>query len=348
LGLLELTRIKVVSVRRGNRRRHFDPYDSNDQKLFSAYIKAVHGGSMFERSFSTLGLLREMGRKQRAKPASQVKEIRVDDYRSKFCRRRQYPIPTFSFFLFNYFGTYLRTYLRRNFHAVRISKGGPVPQLPQGPVIFYSNHPSWWDAVVMFYLAHSYFPDRAGYAPMDADMLKKHGFFKRLGIFGVEDTTFRGAATFMCTSWNVLSQPNTALWITAEGQFTDARRRPVRLRPGLSHLVRKIEHVTVVPIALEYTFWTERFPEALIRFGLPIPAGHSLHRSVKEWTAFFEQSLEQTMDTLAADAMNRDTAAFDTLIAGQAGVGGIYDLWRRLKAFCLGRPFQPEHTKESP
>jgi 1-acyl-sn-glycerol-3-phosphate acyltransferase len=288
------------------------------------------------------------------KPASLANPMRGgksrgldEDYRSKFCRRRRYPQPTFSRLLFKSFGSYLGFYLGRNFHAVRLSKAGPPPHLPKGPVIFYSNHPSWWDPVVMFYLAYRYYPNWAGYAPMDAEALKKYSFFKRLGIFGVEENSFRGAATFLCTSWNVLSRPKSALWITAEGQFTDARRRPVRLRAGLAHLAKSVDCVTMIPLALEYPFWRERFPEALIRFGAPVAAGPAQQRSTREWTALFEQALEETMAALAIDAMDRNLAAFDFLLAGRAGVGGLYDMWRWLKAVVSGKPFRPEHTEES-
>ena len=63
------------------------------------------------------------------------------------------------------------------------------------------------------------------------------------------------------------------LWITAEGSFTDARTRPVRLRPGLAHLARRVPGATIVPLALEYPFWDERTPEALCRFGTPMESG---------------------------------------------------------------------------
>ena len=43
--------------------------------------------------------------------------------------------------------------------------------------------------------------------------------------------------------------------------------RPVRLRPGLAHLARRVPGATIVPLALEYPFWDERTPEALCRFG---------------------------------------------------------------------------------
>ncbi len=57
------------------------------------------------------------------------------------------------------------------------------------------------------------------------------------------------------------------LWITAEGAFTDHRARPVALRPGLAHLARQVPGAVILPLALDYTFWNESRPEALLRFG---------------------------------------------------------------------------------
>ena len=34
---------------------------------------------------------------------------------------------------------------------------------------------------------------------------------------------------------------------------------------------------------------------------------------------------------------------FTTLIGGTAGVGGVYDRWRRLRARIRGEVFHPEH-----
>ncbi len=61
-----------------------------------------------------------------------------------------------------------------------------------------------------------------------------------------------------------------------------------------------------------------------------------------------EQALEETQDHLAEEARRRDPAAFITVVGGTAGVGGIYDSWRRLRAAIRGESFHPEHriTKE--
>jgi hypothetical protein len=78
---------------------------------------------------------------------------------------------------------------------------------------------------------------------------------------------------------------------------------------------------TVIPVAIEYTYWHERFPEVLVRFG---KAG---------------ETLEATQDALATEAMQQRAELFETLLPGRVGIGGVYDWWRKLRH----RDFVPEH-----
>ena len=41
--------------------------------------------------------------------------------------------------------------------------------------------------------------------------------------------------------------------------------------------------------------------------------------------------------------MARDPAAFEVMLAGRAGVGGVYDLWRAAKAAVRGERFNRQH-----
>jgi 1-acyl-sn-glycerol-3-phosphate acyltransferase len=240
--------------------------------------------------------------------------------------------------------------LARHFHDVRLSQAQrPDPMAIRGkPLIVYFNHPSWWDPLVCLRLAEQFFPDRRNYAPMDASALSKHGVFERLGFFGVELGSARGARRFLTTSQRVLAQPDSALWIAAEGQLTDPRARPLRLRSGIGHLAVRMRQAVLLPLALEYPFWEERTPEALARFGEEIPAGEAGLKAT-DWTAVLETRLQTALDALAADSLARDPGRFDVLPGGAAGGGGVYDAWRRLKARFRGerlQPEQPEHGDE--
>jgi hypothetical protein len=136
------------------------------------------------------------------------------------------------------------------------------------------------------------------------------------------------------------------LWITAEGAFTDPRRRPVRLRPGVAHLMRSRHKVVAIPLAIELTFWNERTPELLLRFGNPLSS--DIARDVDAWQALLTDHLTQTMDRLAADAMLRDPANFHSVLTGHAGIGGMYDWWRRAQAWWRGEPPRLEHEQPAP
>ncbi len=257
------------------------------------------------------------------------------------------PVAARSARLYRAFGWYLRWYFYRRFHGVRLSRTGlsraALPEVIAGrPVIIYSNHPSWWDPALYILLDTLLLPGRCSFGPMDAKALGKYGLFERLGVFGIALDSPRGAARFLSTSLSVLSDPGNVLWITAEGEFTDPRRRPVRLRSGIAHLARRVPGAVILPLAIEYTFWNESKPEALARFGPPIESGGG---NVAEWTARLEGELARTMDALTAESVQRDPALFERLLRGRVGVGGIYDLWRRGRAFGAGRRFDPRHEE---
>lgn len=246
--------------------------------------------------------------------------------------------------MFRAFGWYLRWYFHRNFDAVRISRAG-WPDLPPGrPAIIFGNHPSWWDPAFFILLSATVLRDRAGFGPMDQASLDQYAFMARLGIFGIDAASARGAVRFLDVGSRVLCDPTAALWITAEGHFTDNRTRPVALRPGLAHLVRRAPDAVLVPLAMEYSFWNERKPVALARFGRPIEAGPQ--RDTAAWTTVLSAALEAEMDALAAESATRDPALFRKIVSGGSGVGGIYDFWRRGRAWTRGKRVRLSHEAQ--
>lgn len=242
------------------------------------------------------------------------------------------------------FHLHMRRYLARSFHALRLS--GPAPAPPAGrPAVIYSNHPGWWDPAVFIVLDALLFPDRKGFGPMAADQLARYRFMERLGIFGIRPGP-EGARRFLDVSTGLLEDPRTMLWITAEGRFSDPRDRPVRLGSGVARLAFHVPGAVLVPLAIEYPFWTERMPEALIRFGEPVEASAAAGPAALR--RLLAERLEAAMDALAGDARSRDPGRFRPLVSGSAGVGGIYDMWRRARSALAGRRFRAEHGGEHP
>jgi 1-acyl-sn-glycerol-3-phosphate acyltransferase len=232
----------------------------------------------------------------------------------------------------------------RHFHAVRVSRAGPIPDLPRRPVIVVLNHPSWWDPMIGVILTGTMPAWREHFAPIDAVGLDQYRFLARLGFFGIAAGTAAGARRFLQTSLSILARPESALWITAEGEFVDVRERPTRLRPGIGHLAHRVREATIVPTVIEYPFWNDRCPEVLVRFGRPIEVGSDVERPAAEWTALVERGLQDCLDALAEESQRRDPALFTTLVHGTAGVGGVYDIGRRVRAWLGGSTFRAEHV----
>lgn len=252
-------------------------------------------------------------------------------------------VPRISPWLLGWFRWYSVRYVKRHFHALRLSRECR-PDVPPGlPLVVYLNHPAWWDPLVGLILARRLFADRAVYAPIEAKALGRYGFMERLGLFGIDPDTRHGARRFLEVSRAILTRRDTALWMTPEGRFADPRQRPVRFRPGLAHLARCLDSGMLLPLALEYPFWEERSPEALARFGPPLQIEARGQRTVRQWNALLEDRLRATQDALAEQAVRREPEGFEILLRGRAGVGGVYDLWRRLRARLRGESFSPEH-----
>jgi hypothetical protein len=206
------------------------------------------------------------------------------------------------------------------------------------------NHPSWWDPLIAYILS-GLFANRTDWGVIDAAALKQYRFLGRAGLFGVQ-TGRRGASHFLKTALQILANPRATIWITGQGRFADVRERPLNLRSAVGHLARSMKWGMIVPLALEMAFWDQRTPEALAAFGEPLDCMAHRNWSPAEWTATVKSGLEATQDRLAADAISRDDSRFDTLVKGRSGVGGMYDLWRRMASWVRGEQFTSEHRTD--
>lgn len=244
-----------------------------------------------------------------------------------------------------FFRFIVRGYFRRHFRAVRVSEAARWAAIPDGPVIVFSNHISWWDPMVSVLLADQFLRDRKVYAPMDAAALERYGILKRIGVFGVEMKTARGAAQFLRTGLEIM-KADGVIFITPQGRFADPRERPLEFKPGLAALAAKAPNgCTMLPVAVEYAFWSERLPEVLLHFGAPVKVED---RTAAELEAELKVSLLEAMETLQAKAIARDPAGFTVIAEGRVGTGGFYEAGQRLMATLRGRAYQPEHTVFNP
>ena len=244
------------------------------------------------------------------------------------------------------FSGYLQFFVRRHFHGMRLAGAEHWPGTGT-PLVICLNHASWWDPLTSILLSRHLDKSLDHYAPMDALACERYGFLTKLGLFPVQQGTPRGGAQFLRTAAQIFNDRNAVLWMTPQGGFTDVRTRPVVFRAGLDALVRRAKQVTVLPLAIEYTFWNERLPEALALLGAPLTfrqgrlvGDECVLNNPGEQVA---EALAHTQDALALLAAKRDPSLFTSVLAGLSGTGGVYGGWQRARAFVRGERFEPEH-----
>ena len=240
------------------------------------------------------------------------------------------------------FSIYMQWYLRRHFHSVRVANAMRIPRLAE-PLILFVNHASWWDPLTAMLLGRTILPHREHYAPMDEKALRHYAIFRPMGFFPVDNASPRGAAQLLRAGYQVLLRPRSVLWITPESQFQDVRKRPIVFKPGLGALMSRMGRMTCVPIAIEYVYWNERLPEVLVNIGEPLEIGDGTMEDARTWTNLLSYAMAATLDELTMLAVDRDPKAFETILSGGAGIGGIYEVWKRLVCAVTGRPYYPDH-----
>jgi 1-acyl-sn-glycerol-3-phosphate acyltransferase len=240
------------------------------------------------------------------------------------------------------FSVYLRWYMKRHFHALRVANAGRIPPQAQ-PLILFTNHASWWDPLTGMLLGRALLPRREHYAPMDEAALAHYSVFRPMGFFPVDNASPRGAAQLLRAGHQVLARPGAVLWITPESQFQDVRKRPIVFKPGLGALMNRSGRLTCVPIAMEYVYWNERLPEILVNVGEPLEIADGSMEDARTWTNLLSNAMAATLDELTMLAVERDPEAFETVLAGSSGIGGVYGLWKRITGAIVGRPYYHDH-----
>ncbi|XBQ06331.1 MAG: lysophospholipid acyltransferase family protein [Salinarimonas sp.] len=245
-----------------------------------------------------------------------------------------------------FFTFYFRRYFTRHMNALRMPHWG-APSLPDepAPLVLYTNHPAWWDAATYILAGQRFFADRQGYAPIDAEMLAAYGFMKRIGGYGIDLDSARGAANFLAASADILLHDDAVIFLAAQGRFMDVRARPIGLKAGVARLPEIAPHALFAPLAIEYQFWEQRGAEAFVAFGAPERGADLLALDREARRDHLEARLTGVLDRLAEDVATRDPARFETLLSGEAGVGGIYGVWKRLLAALKGERYEAAHGR---
>lgn len=233
------------------------------------------------------------------------------------------------------FAWYVRRMFRKRFNGVRLALGSAevLRELEgvESPVIVLLSHASWWDPLIGLLLQHELMAGRSGCAPMDSAQLKRFGFFRKLGVFGIDPNSPESMAEMVSYVGRRFEQDRRpTLWITGQGRFADPREAVV-LRPGAAAVAAKSTGVRVVSVCVEYVFWQDQRPECLVRAcGVDGP----MVGNTAGWQRAMQRAMEANAAALASLAVARDASAFEVLLGAGAGskegrIHPVYDWWLR-------------------
>ena len=211
----------------------------------------------------------------------------------------------------HFFRWIVRGWFQFHFTSVLALNTKPFTQAAEtGPLIIYCNHSSWWDPMIGVLLAAKFLPRRTHFAPIDEASLGKNRMLGKIGLFPLDIHSARAGKQFLQIAGNILSRQGV-LWMTPQGRFADTRESILAFKPGLASLVSRLGECTLIPLAVEYPFWNERRPRALVHFGEPIVVSYRVSKPAL--TRRLEEALQQTMDELRTQSLTRDPANFTRL-----------------------------------
>lgn len=227
-----------------------------------------------------------------------------------------------------WFTAYVDRYLRHSFH--RILSRGPIPDLPDGPVVICTNHSSWWDTLVDYWLSRRVLAIDA-YGPMDQRQLRRYPVLSRIGVFGVDRESLQGGREFLAYATELLRGRRSALVLTVQGAMVSPDQRPIRAYGGAARVVREVGKCSLVTLAIDYGFWDDRHPEIFLEWGEVRSFVPESAPSPRELTREIEAELTTLLDRQAEFKRSRDSSGATVLLQARSGVSPVYDLIRRLR-----------------
>jgi 1-acyl-sn-glycerol-3-phosphate acyltransferase len=222
---------------------------------------------------------------------------------------------------------------------------GPLPAPANGPLIFYLNHPSWWDGYMAHVLVRMVLRNRfQGFCMMDERELRRYRFFTWLGAFSVNRHDARSALGSVAYISRLLAaRRDRALAIFPQGEITPNDRRPLVMFSGMAHVAQRAGGATLWPVALRYEFRGAQRPEAFIRAGPAHFAPTTI--DTRALTADAGARLTAACDALRDDVIGERLEEYRVLLRGRPGPDEIFDAARGLLPGRLGQRYRRKRQK---
>lgn len=209
---------------------------------------------------------------------------------------------------------YFRNLVRRRFAALHASNIETIEKRERAaPVIFYSNHSSWWDGVFAFVLWRALGIDC--FVMMEEKHLAGLPIFRRAGAFSVVREKPREAARSVAYAARLLKEKqNRAVWLFPQGEILPNDVRPLKFFQGVTRIVEKTGNCVIVPAAMRLEFLGDFKPEAFVKFGTPETLNFERKTKRKDLTEHFAVRLTRALDEIKDEIVNREIQNYRRIV----------------------------------
>ncbi len=174
--------------------------------------------------------------------------------------------------------------------------------IPDLPMLITSNHVSWWDGFFISEVQRRLLPGIPHYTIMLDSELRKYPFFSRIGAIGIDPAQpTKVAQTFLSLRKIRRSKHSMSVALFPQGQITPQLVRPIEFKRGVETLIRTLNPVQIIPVALHIEPLSKPRPTALIRSGRAIRSDNQ-----RISTEFLEAQVQMLLDqTAISDPLKR-------------------------------------------
>jgi len=196
------------------------------------------------------------------------------------------------------FTIYLRRLLKKHFSSIELFGNIPQPN-PDLPLLLLPNHSTWWDGFFAWHLNEIHFK-RPFYLMMLQEQLVKYPFFRKLGVFGIEQGNAKGMLSSLNYAVDLLGQtPPPMLTIFPQGVLKRSLSRPLDYKKGLDWILKRHSgKITVLPLAIRCEFTDQQLPITWFEFAEGIEADSSNFPGIQQLETIETELLEKLEDRI--------------------------------------------------
>lgn len=198
------------------------------------------------------------------------------------------------------FTIYLRRLLKKHFSSIEIFGTIPEPD-PALPVLLLPNHSTWWDGFFVWHLNEVHFK-RPFYLMMLQEQLLKYPFFRKLGVFGIDQENAKGMLSSLSYAVELLGQsPPPILTIFPQGELQRSLKRPLDYKKGIDWILKRYSgKVTLLPLAMRCEFTDQQLPVTWFEFADGIEADSANFPGIDQLEKIETELLEQLENRILA------------------------------------------------